>query len=276
MQSKSIPLQLESFGLDWIRLNTHKRIFFFFVTSFYYRSKSTVSFPLTGLDVGDYKLNMGDSGRDGICCGSSGDGKFWITDDTRNAVVYENNGQFGKYIQITVEVKDNGEVVSKGETTDYKNSWERAEVVPNYPQVVDQVWPGPLPDQPKSIFVNVKFDKYPEETSWELSKASGSAWTSIKKFSGKTDGVRSDELSVQLNDLEASWYKLVFTDSGKDGICCTYRRGWVAVTGYILATRRSGLVWGNNGEFGAEVFVYFQMNSAGMVNRLSMDAPTIA
>ena len=206
-----------------------------------------------------------------------GDGKFWVTDDNTGEIIYENDGNFGEFVQVTLEVNSNGEVQFVSETADFDNSWEGHDAVPNYPQAVDQTWPGPKPDSTNSLFVNVKFDRFPEELSWELSvSSSGGSWTVLESFDGGVDGIHNDLVSIQVNDLEPNWYRLVFKDSGGDGICCAYRRGWMAVTGYILATRRSGLVWGNNGEFGESIEVYLQVNSAGMVNRLTLEPPTIA
>jgi len=228
--------------------------------------------PLEGLAVGEYTLNLGDSGKDGLCCGY-GEGYFKVV--TADGTEYENDGKFGRYFSVKFEVTNDGKVTYLSETDDYVNSWEGAEDVPNYPQLVDQAWPGPLPANPGSININMKFDKYPNENSWVLEKYVVDSWSEIESFNGETEGLHNDLVATELTGLNAGWYKVTFYDSGNDGICCLYRRGWMAVTGHLLATRQSGLVWGNNGEFGSKMELFFQIDEAGMVKRLALDEPVI-
>lgn len=206
---------------------------------------------------------------------SYGSGKFYVTDDKNGeTIVYENDGQFGPFVQVKFTIENDGTLVFVEETGSFDNSWEGADDVPNYPQNVDQAWPGPKPTDPFQMNVNVKFDKHPEETSWVLSSlGTDGSWNVEETFDGATDGVHNDLLSIQFTNLQPTWYKLDIDDSAGDGICCVGRRGWVAVTGYLLATRRSGLVWGSNGEYGSGIEIYLKMNSDGMVNQMSFEAP---
>ena len=205
-----------------------------------------------------------------------GDGFFKVVDGKSGATVYESDSSFLTYMQARFQVKNDGTIEFLRETTDYENSWEGAEEVKNYPQNVDQAWPGPKPGDKGSLNINVKFDRFPEDDTWELSQYNDGSWDTMETFDGNSGGAHNDLVSTQLTGLEPNWYKFSMRDANGDGICCEYRRGWVAVTGYLLATRRSGLVWGSNGEFGDGFDLYLQINSAGMVNRISYDEPAIA
>lgn len=232
----------------------------------------TEDIPFEGLPAGNYSLMVGDDGRDGMCCGYGRGNVTLIDNKSQNDWIW-NATDFGVFIQYKFAIGTNGKVIPGYETSDYENSWELSPDPQNYPQNNDQAWPGPKPTAPKGLNINIKFDRFPEEDSWELRRRNGNSWSTVKTFNGRDDGVHNDLLSTQLEDLDEGWYELSISDSGNDGVCCQYRRGWVAVTGYLLATRRSGLVWGNNGDFGSGETMYFKMNGAGMVMQISESSP---
>lgn len=249
---------------------------------------ATETLEFNDLPAGDYTLSIGDDGRDGVCCGF-GDGSFLLRDEKFGDDVWEisqtertdgvewTSSEFGEYVAGRFSIDNSGRVTFVETTTDYVNSWEGSPDPTNYPQNNDQSWPGPKPTDTKSININVKFDRFPQETSWELSRQAGNSdnFQVVESFNGATDGVHNDLLSIQLTNQPQGWYQLTFKDNGQDGICCEYRRGWLAVTGYLLVTRKAGLVWGNNGEFGSETTIYFNMNSNGMVTRITDDVSII-
>lgn len=202
-----------------------------------------------------------------------GNGKIFVVDDNSGKTVYSNDGKFGRFREVNFTVDASGNVKLDGETSNYISSAEASPEVKNYPQRLDMDWPGPLPTDPFSINVVVKFDTFPKEDSWELAQLSGSSWTTVDSFDGATEGVASSEVVTPLTGLKEGWYRFSIKDTGNDGICCNFRRGWVALTGYLLATRRSGLIWGNSGEFGSGTEVYLQMNADGFFNRVSKDPP---
>lgn len=120
----------------------------------------------------------------------------------------------------------------------------------------------------------MKFDRFPGELSYTLKRLNnGGNWVNVDTFSGNSNGVHNDLVSVQLNNLDEGWYELDFSDSGNDGICCSYRYGWLAATGVLKATRKSGLVWGSNGEFGSGVSVYLEVDSSGMFTQITDSSP---
>ena len=228
-----------------------------------------------GMPAGTYTLSIGDSGRDGICC-VYGQGSISLINDKNNQVIIagQETGDFTSHIAYTIEIKDNGQVELIGTTTAYENSWEAAEDVPNYPQNVDQLWPGPLAKNKKSLNINVKFDRFPYDTSWTFSKYEDGEWKQVEALDGGDDNVHNDLVSVPMSNLSMGWYRFSIRDNGGNGICCDYRRGWVAITGYLRATQDSGLVWGNNGEFGSGVDVYLLIDQKGFFRGLRYDEPT--
>ena len=230
-----------------------------------------------GMPTGEYTLSIGDSGRDGNCC-TYGAGAITLVNDKNNQVIIDGQeaGEFSNFLQYRLELKDNGNVELLSSTKEYENSWEAAEEVPNYPQNVDQQWPGPLAGNKGSLNVNVKFDRFPYDTSWSLSKYDDGNWKEIETLSGGDDDVHSDLVSVPVNNLAAGWYKFSIADKGGNGICCDYRRGWVAITGVLKATGSAGLVWGNNGEFGSGLDLYLLLDSQGYFRAHRYNEPTIA
>ena len=190
---------------------------------------------------------------------------------------FTTNGQFGTYLEVSLTVDESGNVQFESETSDYVSSAEAEPEVKNYPQRVDQFWPGPRPDETNAINVVVRFDTNPQEVNWELAQQqSGGGWTTLKSFTGALEGVANDRIVTPFTGLTEGWYRFTINDSGGDGICCSNRRGWVALNAYLLSTRRSGRAWGSAGEFGSGTEVYLQMNSRGFVNRISTDAPPAA
>jgi len=163
---------------------------------------------------------------------------------------------------------------------DYENSWEAFDAV-NHPPTYDQEWPGPMPLASTRFVmtVNVKFDAYPDEISWQLERSNGpgtGTWTSIRSLNGAdTEGANSALVSVEVSGLTGdTWHRFWINDRSGDGICCTFRRGWVSLTAPIVTTQQNGLVWGNNGEFGNQVEVYIFVNSDGFVSQVAYTDPT--
>jgi hypothetical protein len=194
-----------------------------------------------------------------------------------NQVVYSDTGEFGAYLGLKFKVDEAGKISFVGEDSNYVNSWEKLEAVSNYPQVVDQFWPGPLPSIKGALNINVKFDKFPEHVKWTFAKrGTDGAYTDVTSFDGAIDGITNDLVVTEMlaGQLGEGWYRLKITDSSGDGICCSFRRGWATVTGYLMATRKAGMVWGSNGEFGGGLEIYINMNAKGFVVRTT-DNPSI-
>lgn len=228
-----------------------------------------------GLPAGKYSLLVGDEGRDGMCC-DYGSGKIVLRDEKFGEDVWTLSN-FGNFKRGSFTIANSGKVTFDEETTDYLNSWEASATPANYPQNNDQAWPGPKPAASGGLNINIKFDRFPGEVSYKLKRkntnGNSNAWVTVDNFNGNDNGVHNDLISVQLDNMQAGWYELEIKDSGNDGICCNYRYGWIAATGFLKATRKSGLVWGNNGDFGSGTVVYLQVDGSGMFTQISDTSP---
>jgi hypothetical protein len=166
-----------------------------------------------------------------------------------------------------------GNLVPAFESTDYDASWETYNA-PNHPPTFDQQWPGNMPASDRNtVTINVKFDSYPQEVTWQFQQFSSGEWRTIRNFDGQRDGVHNELVSAEMDTLSAGWFRFAIQDSQNDGICCDYRRGWISIIAPIVTTRAIGLVWGNNGEFGGSFDIYLRMNDAGFVDRVSYSDP---
>jgi hypothetical protein len=230
------------------------------------------------LRPGQYELQFGDYGDDGICCGF-GNGKLFLVNDLTGETVWEHDGQYQGYLQVIIQIEETQGVISVvSESESFQPSWQQ-HTLPNNPSSFDPQWPGPMPEAPLFSFnVNFKFDAYPNESVYDIYYTPGtidqletidmlpsSAWASVDSMDGFTDGLHNRLLSRSYAERDAGWYWLLVSDYGLNGICCISRRGWVTLVAPLNATTENGLVWDSNGEYGAGVSVYFYLNEAGFV-----------
>ncbi|WP_234859273.1 M14 family zinc carboxypeptidase [Aquimarina aquimarini] len=90
------------------------------------------------------------------------------------------------------------------------------------------------------VKLRITFDKYPQETSWEIKNASNQV-----VHSGGTYGSQPDGSTLNITKtLDTGCYTLVFKDSFGDGICCSYGNG-----SYELTNVASGTVLASGGNF---------------------------
>ncbi|CAB9506517.1 substituted formamide deformylase [Seminavis robusta] len=143
------------------------------------------------------------------------------------------------------------------------------------PKHDDPQWPGSKHLDAFGLTINILHDAVPHETSWELARRDGDTWTTVRLYLGSEEGQESSMVSTSLTNLVGgAWYRLTVSDEGSNGICCDRGKGWISVTGVVLATTMPGLVWGNNGEFGSSIEVYIEIDSSGYVDMISLDAST--
>lgn len=207
---------------------------------------------------------------DGICC-LYGRGSLAISDS--DTAIWRHRGDYGIYLKVVFDMDTQGNLVFVTETSNYEASWEAYDA-PNSPPSIDPDWPGAMPTANRNaVMINVKFDAYPGETTWQFQSYTLGEWRTIKSFSGVEDGVHNELVSVEVEAISEGWYRYAIQDSQNDGICCRYRRGWISITGPIITTQAQGLVWGNNGEFGSSFDVYIRMNSDGFLDRVSYTDP---
>jgi hypothetical protein len=76
------------------------------------------------------------------------------------------------------------------------------------------------PAGPITVSLSITFDNYPEETSWEITNASGVV------ASGGTYGSQADGSTLNIDvALPAGCYDFTIKDTYGDGICCSYGNG---------------------------------------------------
>ncbi|TLG99011.1 T9SS type A sorting domain-containing protein [Bizionia argentinensis JUB59] len=101
-----------------------------------------------------------------------------------------------------------------------------------------------------TVQLTLKFDNYPEETSWSILDGS----TTVA--SGGTYGSQPDGSTLNINvDLSAGCYSLVVKDVYGDGFCCSYGNG-----SYTL--KDGGTTLASGGSFGSSETTNFCVGGA--------------
>lgn len=78
-----------------------------------------------------------------------------------------------------------------------------------------------------SATLNITFDNYSSETSWEILNSSN---TKVYSGSGYSSYSNGSTISINMDLLSSDCYTLIFYDSYGDGICCSYGDGYFALT----------------------------------------------
>ncbi|MGB1269388.1 MAG: M43 family zinc metalloprotease [Flavobacteriaceae bacterium] len=173
-----------------------------------------------------YTFTINDAYGDGICC-SYGNGSYAITGPDGNI---KSGGSFGA-----------------SEATNFCFSNTPAPTCTDGIQNGDETGVdcggsscSPCQAVCVDTTLRIKFDNYPEETSWNIKDSSGSIVTS-----GGTYGSQSDGSILTINNcLPAGCYTLEFKDSYGDGMCCSYGNG-----NYTLTTTATGTVLASGASF---------------------------
>lgn len=109
-----------------------------------------------------------------------------------------------------------------------------------------------------NVNINLKFDNYPEETSWQITNASGQVVQS-----GGTYGSQADGSSLTITKcLDAGCYTFKISDVYGDGICCSYGSG-----NYSVTSNGATLVSGS--KFGASESTNFCVGTNGIMSNIS-------
>jgi len=131
------------------------------------------------------------------------------------------------------------------------------------PTVDDPQWPGEYTTIAPGITINIRYDEYPEETSWTwqnltdltndgtsqvVSKSETSIWK--KMDSNRATGEANDLKSFN-QVVDSGLYRLVIEDSSNDGNCCSWGRGFFTIT------NATSVVWSLAGnEFSSNMDAY--------------------
>ena len=114
-----------------------------------------------------------------------------------------------------------------------------------------------------NLNVNMTFDNYPEETSWEIRNTSNQI-----VFSGGTYGSQADGSSLTVTKcLDAGCYTFIIKDSYGDGMCCSYGNGSYTVTS-------NGTTFASGGTFGASQSTNFCIGTTSLISNVSSTTET--
>ncbi|CAM3822165.1 MULTISPECIES: M4 family metallopeptidase [Flavobacterium] len=109
-----------------------------------------------------------------------------------------------------------------------------------------------------NVNINLTFDNYPEETSWQILNASNQVVES-----GGTYGSQADGSSLTITKcLTAGCYTFKINDSYGDGICCSYGNGSYSV-------KAGATTLASGASFGASESTNFCVGTTGIVSNLS-------
>lgn len=108
-----------------------------------------------------------------------------------------------------------------------------------------------------NVNINMTFDNYPEETSWEILNSSNQI-----VFSGGTYGSQADGSSLTVTKcLDAGCYTFKIKDSYGDGMCCSYGNGSYSVTS-------NGTTFASGGTFGASQSTNFCVGTTSLISNV--------
>jgi len=158
------------------------------------------------LEEGDYRFTIYDSAGDGLCCGVG-------------------HGRDGYY-----NVTSYGTVIAQGD--DFRGSNSQTKVF------------NLLDPNCNRVDVNIVFDDYWEETSWDIKRVGTPGNDIVEKSYDAEDG-EFERTHTESMCLEDGQYRFTIYDDGGDGLCCGVgRKGYYNVTlnGTVIA-------WGDDFEY---------------------------
>ncbi len=159
----------------------------------------------------------------------------WVNGDPVNYTNWQAGEPNGNGTNQAVRLKK-----SSGEWTDrgaYSYSYEYVMEVPC----------SNTPSNCEDVVLDIVFDNYPEDVSWEIRDENGSVVASGGNYGNQPDG---SNISIT-NCLTDGCYDFIISDSYGDGICCQYGNGSYTLTG------TDGTVYGTGGDYGDGETVHF-------------------
>ncbi|MGB1207149.1 MAG: T9SS type A sorting domain-containing protein [Chitinophagales bacterium] len=108
-----------------------------------------------------------------------------------------------------------------------------------------------------TIYVNITFDNYPEETSWELADQNSNVVASGGTYGNEADGSSISEM-ICVGD---GCFTFTINDTYGDGICCQYGDG-----SYNVVDENNNLLASGNGEFGSSENATFCLDGGPTCN----------
>ncbi|OJJ17297.1 hypothetical protein BKI52_31855 [marine bacterium AO1-C] len=112
---------------------------------------------------------------------------------------------------------------------------------------------------PGDVTLDLTFDNYPQETSWELKDDQGNIIDSASYTTATPDG---SSITRTFSGLPTGNYTFTIKDSFGDGICCAFGEGSFTLSG-------SGGIIATGGAFGREANIVFCVQNTGTENAAS-------
>ena len=117
-----------------------------------------------------------------------------------------------------------------------------------------------LPEAGKGEFplrVTVQHDNAPGETAWSLTHRESMALLYFQPFESVPQPYT--DVSHVFSDLKAGTYVFAISDTKKDGICCKFGKGSIAITNH----ETNDVLWEHTGEFDEYLSVTLELDSNG-------------
>ena len=210
-------------------------------------NKATFKFNyhMYGSSIGNLKLQA-----------STDKGKSWLTiwqkSNSQGGSWLSASVNLGNYIGKTVQLRFNGTTGSSytGDIAIDKLSLSTS-------------GSGSSDGQSSIVKLNIKLDRYPEETTWEIKDNKGK----VVSFGGPYSRTSGSTITKDIK-LANGCYSLVFKDKVGDGICCRFGSG-----SYKLSTS-TGTTLASGGRFGRSETKNFCLGNSTEINFESEFVPT--
>ncbi|MFD0965135.1 M43 family zinc metalloprotease [Pseudofulvibacter geojedonensis] len=196
-----------------------------------------------------YTFTIKDAYGDGICC-SYGNGSYTVTGP--NGVI-KSGGSFTSSEATNFCFGTTAPTCSDG--------------IQNGDETGVDCGGSCAPCQPtcSDVKLRLKFDNYPEETSWEIKNNSGTVVASGGTYANQADG---SILNIT-ECLPAGCYSLVMKDAYGDGMCCSYGNG-----SFRLTNVSTGAVLASGASFNSTITKNFCIGTTRNDMLLTEEAPT--
>lgn len=111
----------------------------------------------------------------------------------------------------------------------------------------------PCPCYNSPLTLQITFDQYPQETSWDIRNSSNAVLQSGGPYSNQSSGSSITVNNINIPDGEG--YVFTMYDQFGDGICCSYGNGSFTISG------SDGDLIADGGAYGSEISFTFCINS---------------
>lgn len=220
--------------------------------------------------AGQLFIGVYDSAADGICC-KYGAGYVQVTHAKSGNMILHDGGEFGSALIRYTQINAKGVPIWLDDVRHATNEKDDTLNIAFNP-TTDPLFPGSFADtnSNNSVAINIRYDNFPEETSW--------SWTKIPdgptdETSGTLGQTYDDEMEQAVSPLppgsphqlqtfqqavEPGLYHFHVNDAAADGTCCVW--GW----GFMTITDASSVLWQSTGDqFTSTLDAYLWVNGNG-------------